>query len=120
VRDTICSILPWLALILALLGMRDTDRAIPFSLLLLIFLFWAINWLAHHISFRWLRYLRTLFWVAVAIAIIVVPELRALFEDVVTGLLSLESGTLIVLSLVTLIAWGVMGLSRPARSSNSQ
>ena len=119
-RDTICSILPWLALILALLGMRGTDPAIPISLLILIFLLWAINWLAHHISLRWRRYLRVLFLVTMVIAVIVVPELRALFEDVVTGLLSLESGTLIVLSLVTLIAWGVMGLSRTTRQSNSQ
>jgi hypothetical protein len=119
VREIICTLLPWLALILALLGMRGLDPVIPISLLILIFLFWAINWLTHHISFRWLRYLRTLFWVAVAIAIIVVPELRALFEDVLTGLLSLESSTLIVLSLVTLIAWGVIGLSRPARQPHS-
>ena len=100
--------------------MRGTDPAIPISLLILIFLLWAINWLAHHISLRWRRYLRVLFLVTMVIAVIVVPELRALFEDVVTGLLSLESSTLIVLSLVTLIAWGVMGLSRPTRRPNSQ
>ena len=119
-REIICAILPWLALILALLGMRDWDPAIPISLLILIFLFWAINWLAHHISQRWLRYLRVLFLVAIVIAVIVVPELRALFEDVITGLLSLQSSTLIVLSLVTLITWGVICLSRPARQPNSQ
>ena len=94
--------------------MRDWDPAIPVSLLILIFLFWAINWLLHHISLRWLRYLRYLFWISVVGAIIVVPELRALFADVI----SLESGTLIVLSLVTLISWGVMCLSRPVQQSN--
>ena len=93
--------------------MREWDPAIPVSLLILIFLFWALNWLVHHISLRWLRYLRYLIWLSVVGAILVVPELRVLFEDVI----SLESGTLIVISLVTLIVWGVMCLSRPVQQS---
>jgi hypothetical protein len=115
VRGLICTVLPWLALVFALLGMREWDPAIPVSMLILIFLFWAINWLVHHISLRWRRYLRIAFWMAVIGAFIVVPELRALFKDVTEGLLSLQSSTLIVLSLVTLIAWGVMCLSRPVQ-----
>jgi hypothetical protein len=47
-RDVLYIFLPWAALILALLGMRDWDPSIPISLLMLIFLFWCINWLIHH------------------------------------------------------------------------
>lgn len=119
-RDTICTILPWLALIFALLGMRDWDPAIPVGLLFLIFLFWAVNWLVHYISLRWPRYVRILFWVIVVGIIAVVPALRTSFEEVVSGLFSLQSSTLIVLSLVTLIVWAVIGLARPAAQSNSQ
>ena len=118
-RPLICTILPWLALVFALLGMREWDPAIPVSLLILIFLFWAINWLVHHISLRWLRYLRIVFWAVVIGAFIVVPELRALFEDVVKGLLSLQSSTLIVLSIVTLIIWAVMCLARPVQQPSA-
>ncbi len=100
--------------------MRDWDPAIPVSLLILVFLFWAINWLLHHISPRWLRYLRILFWFAVAAVILAVPELRAVFKDVVEGLLSLQSSTLIVFSLVILVVWAVMCLARPASQSTSQ
>jgi hypothetical protein len=99
--------------------MRDWDPAIPVSLLILIFLFWAINWLAHHISLRWRRYLRYLLWMLFVGVIIAVPELRAMFEDLVHGVLSLESATLIVLSLVSLIAWAVLDLSQPAQHINS-
>jgi len=95
--------------------MRDGDPAFPVSLLILIFLFWAINWLVHHISLRWLRYLRYLFWISIVVAIIVIPELRVLFEDVIKDLLTLQPSTLIVFSIVTLIVWAVMCLSRPAR-----
>jgi hypothetical protein len=119
VRELICTILPWLALLLALLGMRDWDPAIPVSLLILIFLLWAINWLAHHISLRWRRYLRYLFLVLVAGIIIAIPELRAAFEATGNDLLSLQSGTLIVLSIVTLIVWAVLCLARPAQQPNS-
>src|SRR5262245_50044114 len=115
----LCMALPWLALTLAVLGMRTWDPIIPLSLLILIAVFWAINWLAHHISLRWLRYLRIFFWVGLVIAVIVVPQLRVLFEDVVKGLLSLQSSTLIVLSIVALIAWAIIGLARPARQPNS-
>ena len=118
-RGTICNALPWLALILALLGMRDWDPAIPGSLSILILLVWVINWLVHHISLPWSRYLRILSWVFVG-AIIVIPELRAAFEEAVISLLSLQSSTLIVLALVTLIIWGVMCLARPAAQSHSQ
>jgi hypothetical protein len=120
VRDTICIVLPWLALIFALLGMRDSDPAIPVSLLALIFLFWAINWLAHHISLPWRRYLRILFWVLVVSIIIIVPELRTAFEEFVRSLLSLQSSTLIVLALAILIVWAVLCLARPAAQSNSR
>jgi hypothetical protein len=99
--------------------MYEWDPAFPASLLILIALFWAINWLVRHISLRWLRYLRIIFWIVVVGVIIAVPELRALFEDVVFGLLSLESATLLVLSLVTLFVWGVMCLAQPVRQSNS-
>ena len=117
-RDLICTVLPWLALGFALLGMRDLDPAIPVSLLALIFLFWAINWLAHHISLPWRRYLRILFWVLILVAIIVIPELRTAFEEVVRSLLSLQSSMLIVLALVTLVVWAVICLARPAAQSN--
>jgi hypothetical protein len=120
VRDTICFALPWLALILALLGMRDWDRAIPASLVFLILLFWAINWLLHHIPLRWLRYLRYLMWAVIVGAIVVVPELRTAFEEFLRSLLSLQSSTLIVLALATLIVWAVMCLARPAAQSNSR
>ena len=119
VRDIICTALPWLALILTLLGMRDWDPIIPVSLLIVIFLFWSINWLVHHIPLRWLRYLRILPWVLLVGAIIVIPELRAAFEEAVRSLLSLQSSTLIVLALVTLIVWAVMCLARPARQTHS-
>jgi hypothetical protein len=112
-------VLPWLALIFALLGMRSWDPVIPISLLFILFAFWAINWLAHHLSLRWLRYLRHLLWVVPLITIIVVPELRALFEELIQDLLLLESGTLIVLSIVTVIAWAVIGLARPKQQPNS-
>ena len=118
-REFICTALPWLALILALLGMRDWDPAIPASLAILILLFWAINWLIHYISLRWPRYVRILFWVLVIGIIIIIPELRASFEEAVRGLLSLQSSTLIVLALVTLIVWAVICLARPARQSNA-
>jgi hypothetical protein len=114
VRDIIGTALPWIALLFVLLGMRDWDPAIPISLLILIFLFWAINWLVHHISLRWLRYLRIVFWVAVFGAGIAVPELRALFEDVVKGLLTLQSSTLIILSIITLIAWAAQQPNSPS------
>ena len=120
VRDIICTALPWLALILALLGMRDLDPAIPVSSLILIFLFWAVNWLVHYISLRWPRYLRILIWVLVVGAIVVIPELRASFEEVVRSLISLQPNTLIVLALVTLIVWAVMCLTRPAAQPHSQ
>jgi hypothetical protein len=119
VRETICNALPWVALVLTLLGMRDWDPAIPGSLAILILLVWVINWLAHHISLPWSRYLRILFWVFVVGAIIVIPELRASFEEAVRGLLALQSSTLIVLALVTLIIWAVMCLSRPAPQTHS-
>ena len=119
-RDTISTVLPWLALGFALLGLRDLDPAIPVSLLALIFLFWAINWLAHHISLPWRRYLRILFWAFIVGAFIVVPWLRASLEEVVRGLLSLQSSTLIVLALATLIVWGVLYLTRPAARTHSQ
>ena len=119
-RGTICNALPWLALILALLGMRDWDPAIPGSLSILILLVWVINWLVRHISLPWSRYLRILFWVLLVGAIIVIPELRAAFEEAVISLLSLQSSTLIVLALVTLIVWAVMCLARPAAQPHSQ
>jgi hypothetical protein len=53
-------------------------------------------------------------------AIIVIPELRAAFEEAVTSLLSLQSSTLLVLALVTLIVWAVMCLARPAAQPHSQ
>jgi hypothetical protein len=120
VRETICNALPWLALILTLLGMRDWDPIIPVGLLAVIFLFWAINWLIHHLPLRWLRYLRYLIWVIIVGVIIVVPELRAAFEEFMRSLLSLHSSTLIVLALVTLIVWAVMCLTRPAAQPHSQ
>jgi hypothetical protein len=120
VRDTICIALPWLALILTLLGMRDWPPAIPISLLALILLFWVINWLAHHITPPWARFLRILLLALIVGAFIVVPWLRASLEEVVRGLLSLKSSTLIVLSLVTLIFWAVLCVARPAAQSNSQ
>ena len=119
-RGTICNALPWLALVLTLLGMRDWDPVIPVSLLAVVALAWVINWLVHHISLPWARYLRILFWVFVVGAIIVIPELRASFEEALRGLLSLQSSTLIVFSLVTLIAWAVICLARPTTQSNSQ
>ena len=119
-RDLICTVLPWLALLFALLGMRDLDPAIPVLMLAVIFLVWAINWVAHHITPPWARLLRILFWVVIVGAFIVVPFLRASVEELVGGLLSLQSGTLIVLSLVTLIVWVVLCLARPAAQSNSQ
>ena len=118
-RDIICTALPWVALILTLLGMRDWDPIIPVGLLAVIALAWSINWLVHHIPLRWLRYLRSLFWVFVVGAIIVVPELRAAFEEFVRSLLSLQSSTLIVLALVILIAWAVLCLARPAQQTRS-
>ncbi len=119
-RDTICFALPWVALILTLLGMREWDRAIPTSLLILIALLWGINWLVHHIPLRWLRYLRNLIWVIIIGAIIVVPELRAAFEEIVRSLLALQPNILIVFGLVILIVWAVMCVARPAAQSNSQ
>ena len=119
-RDILCTVLPWLALLFALLGMRDLDPAIPVGLLLLIFLVWAINWLVHHISLPWRRFLRILFWVLIVGAIVVVPELRAAFEEAVRSLISLQSGTLVVLALVTLIVWAVICLTQPAPQSHSQ
>jgi hypothetical protein len=119
VRDIICTVLPWLALLFALLGMRDLNPAIPVGMLTLILLVWAIRWQVHHIPLRWLRYLRSLFWVFVVGAIIVVPELRAAFEEFVRSLLSLQSSTLIVLALVILIAWAVLCLARPAQQTRS-
>ena len=118
-RDLIRTVLPWLALILALLGMRDWPPAIPVSLLALILLVWAINWLAHHISPAWSRLLRTLFWVLIVGAFVVVPWLRASVEELVSGLLSLQSSKLIVLSLITLIVWAVICLTRPAQQTHS-
>ncbi len=119
-KDTIYTALPWLALGFALLGIRDLDPAIPVSLLALIFLFWAINWLAHHVSLPWRRYLRTLFWVLIIGTIIAVPELRTAFQELVGSLIALQSSTLIVLALATLIVWGVLCLTRPAAKSSSR
>ncbi len=112
-RDLLRNILPWLALAFALFGMRDADSAFSVSLLILIVLFWAINWLLHHISFRWLRYLRYLLLILIGGAIIIVPELRAVFEGVIPH----EPSTAIVLSIVTLVVWGVMCLARPTQQS---
>jgi hypothetical protein len=120
VRETICTALPWLALILTLLGMRDWDPIIPVGLLAVIALVWAINWLVHHISPPWARYLHILFWALIVGLIIAIPELRASFEEAVRGLLSLQSSTLIVLALATLIVWGVLCLARTAAPSNSR
>jgi hypothetical protein len=120
VRGIICTALPWLALILTLLGMRDWDRAFPASLLALIFLVWAINWLARHVSSPDARYLRILLWGLIVGAFVVVPWLRASVEELVRGLLSLQSSTLIVLALVILIVWAVVCLTRPAAQSSSQ
>jgi hypothetical protein len=119
VRGTICNALPWLALVLTLLGMRDWDPVIPVGLLAVIALAWVINWLVHHLPLRWLRYLRYLIWVIIVGAIIVIPELRAAFEEFVRSLLSLQSSTLIVLALVILIAWAVLCLARPAQQTRS-
>ena len=118
-RDLVCTILRWSALVFALLGMRQWDPAFPASLLILILLLWAINWLIHHISLRWLRYLRYLLLILLVGVIVAIPELRAMFEDLVHGVVSLESATLIVLSLVALIAWAVLDLSQPTQHINS-
>ncbi len=118
-RDTICTALRWLSLILALLGMRDWPPAIPISLLALILLVWVSNRLAHHITPPWATFLRILFWALIVGAFIVVPWLRASLEEAVRGLLSLQSSTLIVLSLATLIVWVVMFVARPATQTNS-
>ncbi len=118
-RDTICNALPWLALIFALLGMRDLDPHIPASLVILIGICWATNWLVHHIPLRWLRYLRYLFWVVIVGAIIVIPELRTAFEEIVRSLLALQPNILIVFALVILIVWVVMCVARPATQTNS-
>ena len=118
-RGTICNALPWVALVLTLLGMRDWDPVIPVGLLTVIALAWAVNWLVHHNSLPWSRYLRILFWALVVGLIIAIPELRASFEEAVRGLLSLQSSTLIVLALITLIAWAVLCLARPAPQPHS-
>ncbi len=111
-RTFICGILPGLSLVLALLGMRNWDARIPGALVLLIALFWAINWLLHHVSLRWLRYLRILLWTAVVVAVII------------TALLNPNSNMLIVFSILTLIVWAWRvwraRQSRPAHSCPKQ
>jgi|WetSurMetagenome_2_1015567.scaffolds.fasta_scaffold08989_2 hypothetical protein len=102
------------------LGMRGWDPVISGSILFIIIAFWAIDWLARHISLRWLRYLKYGFAVAIVVAIIVVPQLREIVLGLGNvffgGLLTMSSAQLIVLAIVFLITHAVLCWSRPAVS----
>jgi hypothetical protein len=105
------------------LGMRDWPPVISGSILFIILAFWAINWLANHISLRWLRYLKYGFAAAIVVAIIVVPQLREMVLGLGNiffgGLLVLSSARLIVLAIVFLITHAVLCWSRPVVGVNA-
>jgi hypothetical protein len=104
-------------------AVRDWDPAITVSVLLIIAAFWAMNWLLHHISLRWLRYLRYGFWVAVVAAIVLVPQLREIVLELgnifLGGLPPFPPERLIVLAIVFLITHAVLCWSRPAVAVNA-
>jgi hypothetical protein len=113
----------FLSVLCLVLGMREWPPAISGSIFIILVAFWAINWLANHISLRWLRYLKYGLAAAIVVMIIVVPELRELVLGLgnifLSGLLELSSARLIVLAIVFLIAHAVLCWSQPAVSVNA-
>ncbi len=123
--DIICRLHVFLVLsaLCLWMGIRDWDPVISGSILIILLVFWAINWLANHISLRWLRYLRFGFAVAIVVTIILVPELREIFLQLVNilfgGLVLRSSAQLIVLAILFLITHAVLSWSRPAASASA-
>lgn len=105
------------------LGMREWDPVISGSILFILVAFWGINWLANHISLRWLRYLKYAFAAAIVVTIIVVPQLRemvlGLGDIFFGGLLALSSARLIVMAILFLIVHAVLCWSHPAVTVNA-
>jgi hypothetical protein len=123
--DIICQLRVFLILsaLCLVLGMQDWPPVISGSILFILVAFWAINWLANHISLRWLRYLKYGFAAAIVVTIIVVPQLREMVLGLGSvffgGLLALSSARLIVLAIVFLITHAVLCWSQPTVSVNA-
>ncbi|HTP10059.1 MAG TPA: hypothetical protein VMP08_17510 [Anaerolineae bacterium] len=123
--DIICQLRFFLILsgLCLVLGMRDWPPVISGSILFILLAFWAIDWLAKHISLRWLRYLKYGFAAAIVAAIIIVPQLRETVLELgrifFSGLIELSSARLIVLSIVFLITHAVLCWSQPAVRVNT-
>jgi hypothetical protein len=113
----------FLSALCLVMGMREWNPAISSSVLLIIAALWAINWLLHHISPRWARYLRYGL-LAISLALIIlVPQLRETFFGIVSvvfgALDSLTSARLIALAIVFLVTHAVLCWSRPVVRVNA-
>jgi hypothetical protein len=113
----------FLSALCLIMGMKEWDPAISGSIFIILVAFWAINWLANHISLRWLRYLKYGFAAVIVVAIIVVPQLREMVLELGNiffgGLLATSSARLIVLAIVFLIAHAALCWPRPGVRVNA-
>ena len=119
-RLHVCLVLAALCL---LFGMKDWPPVISSSVLIIIVALAAINWLLHHISPRWARYLRYGLLAALVAAIILGPDLREIFLWFVNILLdalrNLSAARLIALAIVFLVTHAVLCWSQPAVRANN-
>lgn len=124
--DLICrfKVFPILAVLCLYFGMSDWDKGISVSVFIILAALWGINWLLHHISPRWARYLRIGLLVIAVAAIVLVPELqeivRTLINILFSALTTLTSPQLIALSILFLIMHAVLCWSRPAPQTTLQ